>query len=741
MRNLVAAKEAGRSEFPSLPVFVFFVLTLLGSPAVWAQIGEVEKQHTRGRLWENIVNDGMIGNLGAWDFLTPAPLGMFPGFPGFTHPVGGEENAINTFSNANFHNFRSGIWIAVKDMMIPDTPPDFRPVPTDFELFISGGAGDTFGAESDRAPLRLQQNFIESPDFNPLLPEEMTESWWHTSTGITVTRRSYVWSYPGYRDFIIYDYIFKHTGQVVSTLTQEVVPDFPQQTLNDVYFAFVSGISVSTKSQINFHSDLVAVQAGAFGWQPESYHDFYHVYDDETLVFSKNFNGGKEPPPFDPYNLKEGEVWKQKFGEELQSPAAFGWLALHASAADGAPRQSPRPDVLRIDSHKGGTFQGQDLDLEFFRLSANVPKKRFYDYVSTPGIPATPENGKRFNFYTLSYGPYDLQPGDSLRFILAEIAGVMDYHTVIAGDPEGHFPDSTIAAIRRNAQLARDAVAWGVGAIVDGMPLAADAPEPPPGPTTDAVNASVGRDTAAIAVTWDRRAEDAVITDGSSGVFYDGATDLDGYRIYRSTDFQYTSDTEAPVLRGAAWDLLVEVPKSEFGDYWDEELGRYRYVDGTVNFGFRYGYYVSAYNENPGAWTSANGTVVNDLPELASGSQNRTPAVSAASGPVSSFDVYAVPNPYVFNDPERNFGLSDPFRIEFRNLPERATIRIYTISGDLIRTIRHGPDQRGNLFGSTAWDQKTDSGLLVAPGLYIYHIKSETEGLGKALTGKLMIVR
>src|SRR5690606_28851868 len=144
-------------------------------------------------------------------------------------------------------------------------------------------------------------------------------------------RSSYVWSYPGYSDVIIYDYVFKNTGQVVSVLSSQVVsnPQAFQQTLRDVYFAFHSVISVSTKSQINFHSDLSAVQAGAFGWKPP-YHDYYHIEDDGTLVFSTNYDGGKEPPPFDTYPLKDNQSWKQVFGDELQSPAAFGWLALHA---------------------------------------------------------------------------------------------------------------------------------------------------------------------------------------------------------------------------------------------------------------------------------------------------------------------------------------------------------------------------------------------------------------------------
>ena len=140
---------------------------------------------------------------------------------------------------------------------------------TDYEFYASGAQGPTRGVAEDteRSPIVLTQNYMEDPDFDPLLPEESSFVSFHTNTGITVTRRTSVWSYPDYDDFIIYDYTFKNTGHVISNLTGQVVPnpeDF-QQTLEEVYFAFHSAISVSTKSNINFHADLVGVAAGAFG--------------------------------------------------------------------------------------------------------------------------------------------------------------------------------------------------------------------------------------------------------------------------------------------------------------------------------------------------------------------------------------------------------------------------------------------------------------------------------------------
>lgn len=701
-------------------------------------------QHERGRLWETMSNDGFISSLDDWDYLTYKPFGLFPGFKGFVHPVGNEDLATDAFANANMHHFRGGVWVLAKNFLTAGQPPTYLPTRDDYEGFCAGLQGDAYGGEDVLSPMTMTRNYCEEPGFNPLLPEEMISASWNTAVGITITRRSYVWSYPGFRDFIIYDYIFKNTGKVVSIITKKVLPDTVlakiNGTVNDVFLVFHSGVSVSTKSQINFHTSLNAVQAGAFGWMPEYYHDFYRIFDNGQLMFSLNYNGGKEPPPFD-RDLKSPQEWMSRFGSELQSPSAFGWLALYASPTGTTPRASPKPDVYRVDVHKGGKLNGQMMDLQGLLPGAR-PLSDFYTFATTVDSQKDLGNpGNRFNFYTLSYGPYNIRLGDSVRVIVAEIAGVMDMNEVIAGDPAHHWPDSTIAAIRRNAENARNAVRWGLGGSAAGIPLAADAPEPPPAPVCDAVNASYGTLSPRVAVVWEKNAETSTFTDGSGNVFYNGASDLDGYRIYKSQDFQY-SPTSLPVFRGEAWTLLKDIPIGEASAYFDNSLGKYKLTDSAVVFGFRYGYYVSAYRKaNPAkSWTSANGTTVSGLPELESGSYNKTLPASAAPGPVPTLDVFVVPNPYVFNDAARSFGAGNP-TIEFRNLPETATIRIYTVSGDLIRTLEHKPDARGNVFGSEVWDQKTDSGLLAAPGLYVYHVESRTEGVSGGVSGKLMIIR
>ncbi|HEX2963732.1 MAG TPA: hypothetical protein VHO43_18185 [Ignavibacteriales bacterium] len=728
-----------KHQFPVL----LLIVTLFSAPAFSQQNSAT---HTRGKLWETLYNWGFIGDPGAWDYTETTGIGFYPGFPGFTYPTD-EQMANNNFiTDANFHNFRSGPWIIAKDVKVP-VPPDFSPEQKDFAIYHASLATGDNGVLNTIPPFKVQENYVGTAGFDPLLPEEMNTITFNTATGITVTQRSMAWSYPGYHDFIIYDYTFKNTGQMVVSSVNKTfnVP----QTLKEVWIVFHSGINVSTKGMINFHhnSDFLssAAPAGGFGWHPgNGYFNYYNVENDNPndgkglLYYSRHYNGGREPAPWDKYGLKTN--WQNLLSKdpgvwppELQDPSAFGFEFLYRTPPPGAQSQDPfdaDPTYFNIYSDEGDKFAGKTVDFESFGLGP-FSVKELYDFARHNKRPAN--NGNLYCWYTSSFGPYNLAVGDSVRIILAEVAGVMDLKEVMMGDPKHYFPDSTIAAIRRNALAARNAVKWGFGATVQGINLAADVPEAPPAPNCSAANASKGLDTAEIAVQWDKLAETSKITDGSGGIFYDGSTDLSGYRIYRGTD------------KRGIWDLVVDIPRAEMQNYWRADLNKYEYLDKNLQFGFESYYYVQAYNNKPRSWTSANGTKVNNLPELASDDYNRTPLVGAKPGPVDvskGWDVFAAPNPFIAGDRDHSFGYPTEMKIEFRNLPEKAVIKIFSLSGDLIKTIQHGPDANGNLAGSASWDQRSEAGLLVAPGLYIYVVQSQTEGTVRSkFTGKLMIIR
>ena len=99
---------------------------------------------------------------------------------------------------------------------------------------------------------------------------------------------------------------------------------------------------------------------------------------------------------------------------------------------------------------------------------------------------------------------------------------------------------------------------------------------------------------------------------------------------------------------------------------------------------------------------------------------------------------YVVPNPYVeaasFEPARYAVSGRGDRRIEFRGLPSSCTIRIYTVRGDLVQTLRH----EGGTAGFEAWNLRTKDNLDVAPGLYLFHV--DAPNLGHHV-GKFAIVK
>ena len=104
----------------------------------------------------------------------------------------------------------------------------------------------------------------------------------------------------------------------------------------------------------------------------------------------------------------------------------------------------------------------------------------------------------------------------------------------------------------------------------------------------------------------------------------------------------------------------------------------------------------------------------------------------------AQFEAYVVPNPYVGSasfEPQRfaDSGRGDR-RIEFRGLPALCTIRVYTVRGDLVQTLRHD----GSTDGFVAWDLRTKDNLDLAAGLYIYHVDAGPIGTS---IGKFAVIK
>ena len=110
----------------------------------------------------------------------------------------------------------------------------------------------------------------------------------------------------------------------------------------------------------------------------------------------------------------------------------------------------------------------------------------------------------------------------------------------------------------------------------------------------------------------------------------------------------------------------------------------------------------------------------------------------AAAGGGFAEQPYVVPNPYIGAasfEPAR-FAVSGrgERRMEFRAIPLNATIRIYTVRGDLVQTLK----QDGSTTGVVAWNLRTKDNLDDAPGLYLFHVDAPGVGTAK---GKFAILK
>lgn len=107
----------------------------------------------------------------------------------------------------------------------------------------------------------------------------------------------------------------------------------------------------------------------------------------------------------------------------------------------------------------------------------------------------------------------------------------------------------------------------------------------------------------------------------------------------------------------------------------------------------------------------------------------------------SSMDeINVVPNPYVATNRMEpalsRSGLNQQRRIMFTNIPASCKIKIFTVSGLLVKELV--VENSANK-GTVHWDLLTEEGLEIAAGMYIYHVKSDLTGDEKI--GKFAVLK
>jgi len=232
--------------------------------------------------------------------------------------------------------------------------------------------------------------------------------------------------------------------------------------------------------------------------------------------------------------------------------------------------------------------------------------------------------------------------------------------------------------------------------------------------------------------------------------------DFDGYMIWRSTigfdtgwevRVMYDKNTNGQSLAWHPWgthggaennsDGSPRLPVGatpdvvlDFGQIQSESSYNYIWTDTSVVGGKNYYYSIVCYDFG---WNAPN---PDDRLEPVRGGYSFN-AISLKPLPfkqATADNVVVVPNPYRGNALWERWNTSGvrEQKMMFMNLPSPCTIKIFTASGDLVKTIKYNDTN----YGAVEWNLATDAGLLVTSGVYFYHVDSDA---GKKI-GKFAIL-
>jgi len=120
----------------------------------------------------------------------------------------------------------------------------------------------------------------------------------------------------------------------------------------------------------------------------------------------------------------------------------------------------------------------------------------------------------------------------------------------------------------------------------------------------------------------------------------------------------------------------------------------------------------------------STGTLISEFDSLFNGDSFSFNGHSELKAYLSSIRV--VPNPYMVGSLyEEEFGelRKEPIRkLKFINLPGQCTIKIFSIAGDLLKTLYHN-----ELHGTETWNMRSEGGREIAAGIYIFVVEAGGE--------------
>ncbi len=656
----------------------------------------------------------------------------------------------------------------------------------------------------------------------------------HAPIGVEITQKSYSWSYSYAEDFILIDFLIKNIG------------------INEIKKSYM-GIYVDADVGHNitnnyFKDDICGFKASV---PSPSCPDLEDIINTAWIADNDGDPSGGVFNKYSPTAVTGTRVVRTP-NPELKT--SFNWWVSNGDNVDldwGPVRQE---NARGLGTGGLGTPAG-DENKYFFMKNAEFDYDQLYsatDFSAQGWLPPNASVGEDLadgfdTRYLLSFGPFDIAPGDSLPVTMAYIAGDNfhvrpgDFDEFSTADPSKFDALLNFGDLATNAQWA----GWvydnpGVDTDGDGentIPGVTDpivnpctgkeiyrfgdgVPDftgpPPPQPPRLRYSASPG----AVEIRWNGKESE------TNQDLFSGLRDFEGYRVYMGSgpllsDYALLTSYDADNYNRfrlnldfdpARWEL-TEIPfsvdslKAIYGqdfdpDAWTSSSDSLPWVDpgGIVT-----AYYFTKQDFNQ-AEINGPGQIQKLYPDAQPGEMiwepdlndsvdayyeykfsidgllaSRpvyfavtafdfgNPATSLAaleSSPLANaiqvypvysaerveaqkLDVVVFPNPYRIDggyleagyetqSNTGNAGVDYARRIHFANLPSEATIRIYTLDGDLVRELQHPcncPYQEGG--SMMTWDLITRNTQAAVSGIYLYTVES---ALGTQV-GKFVIIK
>jgi hypothetical protein len=460
--------------------------------------------------------------------------------------------------------------------------------------------------------------------------------------------------------------------------------------------------------------------------------------------------------------------------KNLGPPLADAWVGFYAEIASGPKNAYSGWPPSSSGSTIGGWYSKKwlqyDDSLRFIRehycAAQQVPGGCILDRVPVwvgiklLGTGPEPISTKQVTLAAWDYTPdSELRDEDTERYAILSAGTIQDLSAPElqpqSGDPVELIAVGPFAQIDPGDSISVDFALVGGSGLTDPSQAQEHArfaqrafdrgyvvPVPPPSPRLKVV----ARDRA-LDLYWDDAPEFFADSTGPQPL------DFEGYRLYVGEDrnqlvrvAQLDKSTSPNDTTGfnTGFAAVQHDTTMDGIDY------RYRYTIPALRNGFKYFTAITAYDLGN-----------TEIESLESGiAQNKTLAIpSPAVGEKAPGKVYVYPNPYrVEARWDRGRQVRDHY-LWFTNLPERCTLRIYTLSGDLVyETPFVGSQYRGEgargvfdprseldvapptLSGTTfAWNMITREGQAAATGLYLYSV--EDDATHEKTVGKFLIVK